>query len=494
MSTPTSSTVTHPTAAPGAPRQPKRKLSDLPGPRGLPLIGNALQLDPSRLHLILEDWARRFGPMYRVALGPTQVMVLSDLEQAQPLFAERPDGFRRAAPVEPALRELGADGVFAAEGDAWRRQRKLVMPAFSMKQQRELFPTVASTTELLRAHWQKAATAGSAVDARLDLMRYTVDVTSHVVFGKALGTLSGAQPELQDHLGRIFHTLNLRVNSVVPYWRVFKLPRDRATDRSVAHVQAFIAKLIGEANAELQAGATEEARSRTLLHAMLEAQREGDASERLSDQVVAGNVLTLLLAGEDTTSNTLTWMLHYLAHHPEVQRRLREEAQQVLGADTVVARYEDVSKLKYAVALTMEALRLRSAAPMLFFEPLQPTDVAGVTMPPGSWVIVLTRLIGTQDRHFTDAARFWPERWLAGSEPPVHNPRALLAFGGGPRTCPGRSLALFECAMVASMIVRNFQVEPVGSPDDVQERLDFTMCPSGVRVRFRALDGSTSAR
>jgi len=465
-----------------------RRIRDLPGPKAIPLLGNVHQVNPRRLHLELEQWARLHGPFFRVRFGMRDVLVIGDLTSLQRIMSERPDVFRRIATVEPILRELGAPGLFSAEGSAWKRQRRLVMPAFSMKQQRALFPAIARITDRLREHWLSAAARGEAVDVRSDLMRYTVDVTSQVVFGSDLNTLGGREPEMQQHLSRIFHAANSRVNALFPYWRYFKLPQDRAVDRSIAYVQSMIGKLVAETRGRLVQGVDNEEMP-TLLEALVAAQDEDEPASRLSDDDVSGNVLTLLLAGEDTTSNTLSWVLHYLAHEPDVQARVAQEARTVLGDVTLPTAHEQVPQLKVAMAVVHETLRMRAAAPLLFFEPMQDVDFEGIAVPAGTWIFTLPRHCGMLDAHFHDAQSFNPDRWLQpgeGDSTRAHNPRAALAFGSGPRTCPGRSLALLECAMVTSMVARNFEVVPATAREAVEEVFDFTMYPSGLKVFFKA--------
>jgi cytochrome P450 len=471
---------------PAPSRDPLRAIGSLPGPRGLPWLGNALQLDLGRLHLVLEDWARRYGSAYKLRLGPRRALVLSDTATVQRVLQDRPEDFRRVGPVEPVFKEMGAHGVFSAEGASWKRQRKLVMPAFSMRQLRELHPSVALFTQRLRSHWMRAASQAAVVDVRLDLMRYTVDVTSHIVFGRDLNTLEHPQAELQQHLSRIFSALNQRVNALFSHWRYFKLPSDRALDRSLHTVHTFLSQLVIESRADLDRDPARAASPKSLLEVMLVEQRGAVGEDRLSDAEISANLLTLLLAGEDTTSNTLAFALHHVGHDPEIQSRLATEADQVLGRETVAARFEDVPKLRYATAVTQETLRLRSAAPLIIEEACRDLVLQGISVPAGTWVFLLSRHVAVSEHNFSDPRRFDPERWLESSGTRTHNPRAMLAFGGGPRTCPGRALALFECAIVLSMTARNFVLEPVSTRDEVEEHFDFTMQPMGVRIRFRA--------
>src|ERR1043165_7243593 len=134
-----------------------RTLSDLPSPRGLPLLGNALQLDLPRLHLILEEWAKEFGSVFTIGLGPKRIFVCSDADLLQTALRERPHRYRRFSPIESVLDEMKANGVFSIEGEAWRPQRRLVMEALAPKHFRSFFPILQDITERLRKKWERSA-------------------------------------------------------------------------------------------------------------------------------------------------------------------------------------------------------------------------------------------------------------------------------------------------------------------------------------------------
>src|SRR4051812_20291904 len=104
-----------------------RRIADLPGPRGLPLLGNLLQVDRERLHLQVEDWARRYGEVYRFRLGARQFVVMSNPETVAAILRDRPDGFQRTQRLSDTARDLGFGGLFSSNGEAWRRQRPMVL-------------------------------------------------------------------------------------------------------------------------------------------------------------------------------------------------------------------------------------------------------------------------------------------------------------------------------------------------------------------------------
>src|SRR6266702_7700238 len=155
-----------------------RQVADLPCPKGLPFFGNLHQLSPTRLHLVLEQWAQEFGTPFRFQICRMPVTVWTDAELCQTIMRERPHRYRRYASIESVLAEIGCNGLFSAEGAAWEPQRRLVMQALSIPHIKAFYPTLKAITERLHLRWQRAAAQGNIVEMTEDLKRYTVDVTS----------------------------------------------------------------------------------------------------------------------------------------------------------------------------------------------------------------------------------------------------------------------------------------------------------------------------
>ena len=148
-----------------------RSLGALPGPRGLPLLGNLHQLELDRFHLGLEAWAARYGDVFTFRLAHKRCLGLGDAELVRQVFQDRPERFRRVRAIESVARELGVHGVFSAEGEDWRRQRKLMMPAFRESNLSAVFPTLQRITERLLVMLERAAEHGERLDVLPLLMR-----------------------------------------------------------------------------------------------------------------------------------------------------------------------------------------------------------------------------------------------------------------------------------------------------------------------------------
>jgi cytochrome P450 len=460
-----------------------RPLADLPGPRGLPLLGNLLQLDAPRLHRIFEAWADRYGTLYRMRLRGRDVLAIGDAELIGEVLRNRPDGFRRRSALRNVMLELGVDGVFNAEGADWRRQRKLAMFALNTAHMREFFPRLDQVAARLQRRWEGAARRGEPVDPQRDLMRFTVDVTSGLAFGHDLNTLEETGDPIQNHLDKIFPAMMRRLLVPFAYWRYFKLPADRELDRALAEVHKRVNDLIAGSRAQLERDPVRRARPSNFLEAMLVA-RDDDASG-FTDAEIVGNALTMLLAGEDTTANTLAWMMHFMVERPDVQARMREEVDRVLGAARRVPDYATADAMPYIEAVAHEAMRLEPVAPFLVMEANRDCVIGDVAVPAGTSLFLLLAYVASRPRSFADAAAFRAERWLqpgAGE----HNTKAFMPFGSGPRYCPGRHLAMLEIKLIAAMLVRNFEfVRTPGSPP-TREHLSFTLAPKDLSVTLRA--------
>ncbi|MEG0880131.1 MAG: cytochrome P450 [Janthinobacterium sp.] len=459
-----------------------RQIRQLPGPFALPVIGNALQVKLPRIHRDVEGWVRRYGPFMRAWFGRTLVLVVADSDAVAAVLRDRPDGFRRPLSSYKISVEMGGNpGLFLAEGGAWRNQRRMVMAGMAPGAIKAYFPALVTVAQRLQRRWQVAATQGRTITLDDDLKRYTVDIIAGLAFGTEVNTLESGEDVIQRHLDAILPAVARRSLSMLPYWRYFKLPVDRRLDRDVAALDVAVADLVRQARARLEQDPARRVRPPNLLEAMLAAADEPDSG--VDDRAVAGNVLTMLLAGEDTTANTLSWMIYLLQRHPHCLAQAREEVRR-LAPDVARFTLAQMDSLDYLGACASEAMRLKPVAPYIPLEALHDTVVGDVAVPAGSMLWCVMRHDSVSDAHFPDAQAFQPERWLAGGE--TNNKRASMPFGAGLRTCPGRYLALLEIKIAMAMLLGSFDIAGVDTPDggEAQELMGFVMSPVGLSMRL----------
>jgi cytochrome P450/nitrite reductase/ring-hydroxylating ferredoxin subunit len=454
-------------------------LDDLPGPRGLPFIGNLHQIDPTRAHLVLQEWAARYGSMYQFRLGPTRVVVTVEPALINEILRARPETFRRAADSDVILRELGIKGVFNAEGEDWRSQRRLAVSALAQRNLRQLYPSVRTVAARLKKRWERSA--GQTLDIVDELKRFTVDVTMLIAFGHDVNTVEQSDDVIQRDLELILPAINRRIFALVPSWRFFKTPGDRRLDRAVGRVHAWLADLAAKGRARLASEQQLAERPSNFLEAML-ATVDQDGKP-FSDDVIMGNLVTMLIAGEDTTAFTLGWAIHQLCDSPKWAAEIRREADAVIDGAPVADTLEMTSKLSCASAVAFETMRLRPVGPILGLDTNFDTSIGGRFIPKGTRVTVLLRSPAMDPKNFIDPLEFRPERWLGAHDGP-HDVSACTPFGSGPRLCPGRSLALVEMNVLLSMLYKAFDVERVGDSQTVSERFGFTMSPARLNVRL----------
>jgi cytochrome P450 len=463
-----------------------RTFEDLPGPAGLPVLGNALDLKPGRFHHVLESWARTYGDVYRFRMGARRVMAVADPQVINALLRDRPDGFLRTSRLVEIGREVGLTGVFFANGDEWRRQRRMVMSAFDPGHVKRYFPALVDVTQRLRRRWIAAAERGDTIRLQSDLMRYTVDVTAGLAFGTDINTLEAKSDVIQQHLDQVLPMVSKRLIAPFRYWRVLKLPADRRFDRHLREIHRAIGGFIAQARSRLEADPSLRERPGNLIEAMIVARDAGDSG--LTDADVAGNVFTMLLAGEDTTANTLAWMIWLLSCNEPARRRAQAEVLEALGDDPTPTRIEQTAALPYLEACVNETMRIKPVAPIIFVQAGRDANVGGVAILRGTILALIMRAGTTSERFFPDPEAFEPERWLGQDEATADaspGRRVSMPFGAGPRLCPGRYLALQEIKMVMAMLLAGFDILSVASADagEVRERLDFTMAPVPLLLR-----------
>ncbi|MEK9720083.1 MAG: cytochrome P450, partial [Quisquiliibacterium sp.] len=311
-----------------------------------------------------------------------------------------------------------------------------------------------------------------------------IDVTTWLSMGVDVDTLTNDDNPLQEDVEFIFETLGRRLFKPVRYWRWIKLPADRRAEMVIKRLAKTVDELIGKARDRMRADRSLQERPSNILEALLAA-RDEPGSE-FTDDDVRGNVATMLFAGEDTAANAMAWLLLLLSMAPKEAAQVAAEADQALGQAAVLPDFSELDQMHYLEAAAFESMRLKPIAPQLGATALVDCDLAGLKVHKGQVLLLMSRLAGLDEAAFANADEFRPERWLGEHATSAEDTKRLIfPFGGGPRYCPGRYLAMVEIKMVTAMAMHGFEITPDANPETIGEHFTFTMGPSELPMRLR---------
>ncbi|OJH38939.1 cytochrome P450 [Cystobacter ferrugineus] len=436
-----------------------------PGPRALPLLGSLLDFAKHPLAFI-ESCARDYGDVVYVDLLGAPTYMLQNPEHIEHVLVTR---HRAYAKDKRERRMLGGrllgNGLLTNEGESWLRQRRLMQPAFHRQRLAAYGQVMAEHAGRQLATWHD----GQVRDVYADMMRLTLGIVIKSLFDLEM---EGAALTVGPSLARVMeHFADVRA-FLVPDW--LPTPENLGYHAAVERLDALVSHLIlRRREAGSEAG--------DLLSLLLQVQDEH--GQRMDDQQIRDEVLTLVLAGHETTSITLAFCIHLLACHPEADAALHRELDTVLGGRA--PSMEDLPALSFTECVVKEALRLYPPAWSISREPLEEDEVGGWRIPVGSLVVMNPWTVHRDARFYEEPKAFRPQRWADGLEQRL--PRfAWFPFGGGPRLCIGMGFALMEARLVLATLAQRFRFERVPG-DHVRLMPSITLRPRhGVKVRLRA--------
>lgn len=415
-----------------------------PGPRGLPLIGNSLAL-AREMHTYLLRARHHYGDVVRFRLPGSDLILLSHPRHVAHVLQERTRDYPKSFSYELLKPMLGM-GLLTNEGDSWLRQRRLLQPAFHRTRLDGFAQTMVGHSEATAQRWEDAAARGLPLDIAAEMMRLTLEITGRTLFSV---DLSGAARDIGTALTAALAITNDRMNAIVrlPNW--VPTPANRRFVRAVGLLDHVVAGMIAERRAGYEAD--------DLLTMLLEA-RDADTGETMSDQQLRDEVMTLVLAGHETTANGLAWAWHLLATHPGVARRLAAELAAVLGERSPTLA--DLPHLPYTAMVVDEVLRLYPPAWLIDRQALRNDTIDGYHIPAGSTVMLSPYVTHRHPELWEQPEGFDPERFT--SECAAQRPKlAYFPFGTGQRLCIGNQFALLEMRLIIATLARRYRLELV---------------------------------
>ncbi|MBA3540507.1 MAG: cytochrome P450, partial [Deltaproteobacteria bacterium] len=408
---------------------------------GLPVLGNLLAFRRDRL--ALQEAAARIGPIARFSLLHIPVYVITDADLAYEVLVEHDGAFKKSAGLQ-FLRPMLGDGLLTSEGPTHKRHRKLLAPAFAPKRLAAYGEVMVEETRTQLAQWGTAR----QVDLAHEMMELTLAIAGRTMFGadvRADATAVGTGLELG------MRSMVESLTSPVQLGYDWPLPRHRRMRRGVKLLDDVVYRLIADGR---RLG-----KDRGDVLSMLLLARDDD-NVGLSDGEIRDEVMTLLLAGHETTANALTWTWYELGRNPDAMRRLEAEVRTVLGDRPITVA--DLPSLPWTLAVIEESMRLYPPAYMTGREALREVVVGGHRLPERAILAINIRGIHRRADYFPAPLAFRPERMLPDVKKarPRHH---YLPFGAGPRVCIGSHFALMEAQLLLATLVQHARVTPLVS-------------------------------
>jgi cytochrome P450 len=407
-----------------------------PGPRGLPVFGPIAEYTRDPFSFLLET-KRIYGDVVSTRFAGRELYLLSHPDAIEHVLVHHRKNYPKSD-ISMRLYPLIGQGLLTSEGELWTQQRKLISPAFHHKRIRSYAQTMVDRAQAHLSAWRDKSER--SVDA--DMMALTLDIALRTLFGEA-----HAESEM---IGRAFaeaseyFAVTLKQPFPLPLW--VPTPRNKALIRARDLMHDYTRRIIQ--SRRHQPGGED------LLSTLIEATDESGA--RMDDDQLRDEVLTLLLAGHETTALTLTYAFDLLGRHPHVRDKLEAELDSVLGGRPPAI--EDLPKLRYTEQVIKESMRLFPPGAVMLRQAADDDEISGWIIPKGAVVAFAQWIVHRDARWFENPELFLPERWTEELEESL--PRyAYFPFGGGPRICVGASFAMMEAPLLLASIAQRFRLD-----------------------------------
>ncbi len=459
----------------------RRDAPEPPGPGGITRITNPWTAwrDPiGMFHRVTQE----YGNVAMLKFGPLKYVVLNDPQAIRHVLLDNAKNYVKSRNYRGVKLILG-NGLLTSEGDFWRRQRKLAQPAFHRERLSSFIDAMTLATDKMFDRWRVRAESGAF---ETDIHEEMMAVTFHIVGLTLLSRdLLGEAEAIGKALGTALYFANDYAESIVnvPLW--VPTPKNRSFLRARKILDEMVFRVIAERR-EARRNQQNSAEKRTknagdLLDMLMDAKDE-DTGEQMSDQQLRDEVMTMVLAGHETTANALSFSLFLLSKHPDIARRLSEEVATVLQGRT--PRLEDLPKLALTKRVLEESMRLFPPAWAFERQALEDDFIHGFKIPKGAVVGVCAYVLHRDAAHWDNPEGFDPDRFLV--DPKDRAKYTYLPFGGGARVCIGNAFAMMEAQIVLAKIVQSWSADLLPL---TKLELDpvITLRPrGGLRMRIRA--------
>jgi cytochrome P450 len=393
----------------------------------VPSRGNLRQLVRDPLNYF-QTIAAEYGDVVCYRPAPDTAYLVNHPDYVRHVLVDNNRNYSKETHTNLLFRKVVADGLLTSEGDVWRKQRRMMQPAFHRTRLELLDTMIGEATQNMLREWRQLQAQDRQVDIAREMAALTLTVTTMSLFGVKLGSQVQVIGEM--------------VNQAVG---LLEKPSDPRVRESMDHLDAVVESIIKQRRADFHDQGD-------LLSSMM-LERDRETGEAMSDAELRDQIMTLMLAGYETTASALTWTWYLLSQNPEAVERLRAEAKQVLGGRT--PEFSDIERLPYTGQVLNEAMRLFPPAWILGRRALGEDEIGGYYVAPGTTIAICLHTLHRHPGFWERPEAFDPDRFSPENSAGRHK-FAFIPFGAGPRQCIGNTFGLMEASLVIAHVSQHF--------------------------------------
>ena len=425
-------------------------ISKIPGPKGHFLLGSLPDIQRDRVQFLV-DLQRDYGDVVKIRLGPVEGLVIFHPDAIQRVMQDNQSNYSKDTIAFNNMKLIFGNGLITSNGDFWLRQRRLMQPSFHKEKINHLCEMIVKQTQMALDSIEGATRSGQAINITHEMMNLTMGIATQALFSNWVQDVNGELAEIIYHLASDT-TFRFEHPFYPPLW--FPASRNRRLNKALKRLDDVINGIIDERRKH--PGEKDD-----LLEMMMNAQLEeqeitGDQPRRMTDKQLHDEVVTLLLAGHESTSVSLCWTLYLLSQHPQVETRLRYELNEVLGSRP--PRLEDLPQLDYTRMVRDESMRLYPPVWLTERKPIEEDVLCGYRIPAGITIGITQYVTHRHPDFWNNPEAFDPDRFSKERSIDRHE-YAYFPFSGGGRQCLGKSLALMETQIVLAMLLQRYYFE-----------------------------------
>ncbi len=416
-----------------------------PGPRGYPVVGINPDVRKDPLAYILQ-MQRDYGDVVRYPRFGGYGYLVSHPDDIQYILQDNHRNFIKKKNRSSRLPILLGNGLLLSDGDFWRRQRRLAQPAFHRQRIASFAEIMTSYTEAMLEQW--AAQGGQILDIAQEMTHLTLRLAGKTLFGLDLSQeASGVRSAFGQVTQEIPYPSGYILRKSLLPWIAWREPRSPSFDQGLNYLEEVVQGIIRQRR--------ETGQDQGDLLSMFMLAKDEETGEQMDDRQLRDEVMTMMLAGHETTSTALSWTWYLLSQHPEEERKLHAELSSVLSGRAPT--FENISHLPYTRMILEESMRLYPPAPSFNRQTVVEDRLGGYHIPAGAHIVIAPYVVHRHLSFWNDPELFRPERFAP--EQDQKRPRyAYLPFSGGPRMCIGSNFALAEATLVLATVAQRYQL------------------------------------